>query len=100
MQSKHLSVLIHIRTKGEVGAPLNQFSPPVKYFNEHSKGVLLLWIIYVISVLFSCSFVQSVCRCLVVTCWERAALLARLSFVMSNCDVVTFSLVCWVRCGA
>ena len=23
-----------------------------------------------------------------------------LSFVMSNCDVVTFQLVSWVRCGA
>ena len=23
-----------------------------------------------------------------------------LSFVMSNCDVVTFPLVIWVRCGA
>ena len=23
-----------------------------------------------------------------------------LSFVISNCDVVTFSLVSWVRCGA
>ena len=30
---------------------------------------------------------------LVVTCWERADLL----FVMSNCDVVTFPLVSWVR---
>ena len=35
----------------------------------------------------------SVCWCLVVTCWERADLLAR--FVMSNCDVVTFPLVSW-----
>ena len=27
-------------------------------------------------------------------------LAAWLSFVMSNCDVVTFQLVSWVRCGA
>ena len=27
-------------------------------------------------------------------------LTAWLSFVMSNCDVVTFPLVSWVRCGA
>ena len=40
-------------------------------------------------VMLSCT---SVCMCLVVTCWERADLLA--SVVMSNCDVVT-----WVRCG-
>ena len=34
----------------------------------------------------------------VVTCWEE--LTSWLSFVMSNCEVVTFSLVSWVRCGA
>ena len=33
----------------------------------------------------------------VVTCWERADLLA-LSFVKSNCKVVTFPLVSWVKC--
>ena len=27
-------------------------------------------------------------------------LISWLSFVMSNCDVVTFPLVSWVRCGA
>ena len=27
-------------------------------------------------------------------------LASSLSFVMSNCDVVTFPLVSWVRCGA
>ena len=27
-------------------------------------------------------------------------LTSRLSFVISSCDVVTFSLVSWVRCGA
>ena len=27
-------------------------------------------------------------------------LISLLSFVMSNCDVVTFPLVSWVRCGA
>ena len=39
----------------------------------------------------------SVYLCLVVTCWERAYLLA---FVwVSNCEFVTFPLVSWVRCG-
>ena len=28
------------------------------------------------------------------------ALISWLSFAMSNCDVVTFQLVSWVRCGA
>ena len=42
-------------------------------------------------VMLSCA---SVYLCLVVTCWERADLLALV------CDVVTFPLVSWVRCGA
>ena len=32
MQTKHLCVLIHIRTKGEVGAPFNRFKPSSKRF--------------------------------------------------------------------
>ena len=32
MQTKHLCVLIHIWTKGEVGVLWNGLSPPVKYF--------------------------------------------------------------------
>ena len=47
-------------------------SPPVKYFTDRSKAVLLLWIFYVFSVLcLLCLYM-----CLVVTCWERADLLA------------------------
>ena len=57
MQTRHQCV-INIRTKGEVGAPLNRLSPPVKYFTDRSKAVLLLWIIYVISVLFCFCFVM------------------------------------------
>ena len=50
--------------------------------------------------------------CLVLSCfhahlfvdalWSPAGkgLTSWLSFVMSNCDVVTFPLVSWVRCGA
>ena len=34
---------------------------------------------------------------LVVTCWERADLLAL--DVVYNCEFVTFPLVSWVRCG-
>ena len=47
MQTKHICVLIHIRTKGEVGAPLNLFKPSSKYFTDRSNAVLLLWIVYV-----------------------------------------------------
>ena len=40
MQTKYLCVLIHIWIKGEVVAPLNGLSTPVKYFTDRSKGVL------------------------------------------------------------
>ena len=59
------------------------------------------------------SFVDHLCYiCLVLLCfhtrlfvdalWSPAekGLTSRLSFVMSNCDVVTFLLVAWVMCGA
>ena len=47
-------------------------------------------------VMLSCT---SVCWCPVVTCWEMADLFALVCDVY-NCDVVTFPLVSWVRCGA
>ena len=52
------------------------------------------------------------CFCLVLLCFHAhlfvdalcspagKGLTSWLSFVMSNCDVVTFPLVSWVRCGA
>ena len=46
---------------------------------------------------FAVSLCASVCMCFVVTCWERADLLT--SFVVTNCEFVTFPLVSWVRCG-
>ena len=53
-------------------------SPPVKYFTDRSKAVLLLWIFY--GFFFCLAFVMPLCAsvymCLVVTCWERADLLA------------------------
>ena len=73
-------------------------SPPVKYFTERSTAVLLLWIFYVF---FCLVFVMHLCAsvylCLVVTCWEMADL-TWLSFVVYNCEFVTFSLVSLVRC--
>ena len=47
---------------------------------------------------FAMSLCASVYMCFVVTCWERADLLA-LPYVVSNCEFVTFPLVSWVRCG-
>ena len=40
---------------------------------------------------------SSVYMCFVVTCWERADLLALVCGVF--CEFVTFPLVSWVRCG-
>ena len=41
-------------------------------------------------------------RLLINALWSSALkrLTSWLSFVMSNCEVVTFPLVSWVRCGA
>ena len=52
-------------------------SPPVKYFTDRSKAVLLLWIFYVFVLSCVCYVLcASVYMCFVVTCWERADLLA------------------------
>ena len=45
---------------------------------------------------FSVPLCVSVYMCLVVTCWERANLLA---LVCGVCEFVNFPLVSWVRCG-
>ena len=60
---------------------------------------LLLWIIYIISVLFLLCFRA---RLFIGALWSPAGkgLTSWLSFVMSNCEVVTFPLVSWVRYGA
>ena len=82
MQTKHLCVLINIRTKVEVGAPLSWFKPSNKiFFTDRSKAVLLLWIFYVISVLFCNAIMHVFSFVLVVTCWEAADFLALI------CDV-------------
>ena len=68
--------------------------PPVKYFTDCSKAVLLICF-------FCLSFAMPLCTsvyvCLVVTCWEKADLLALVCG--SGCEFVTFPLVSWVRCG-
>ena len=46
-------------------------SPPVIYFTDRSRAVLLLWIFYVFFCLaFAMPLCASVCMCLVVACWE------------------------------
>ena len=52
-------------------------SPAVKYFTNRSQAVLLLWIFYVFALSCVCYVLcTSVYMCFVVTCWERADLLA------------------------
>ena len=53
------------------------FSPQVKYLTDRSQAVLLMQIFYVFfSLVFDLPLCASVYLCFVVTCWERAALLA------------------------
>ena len=65
MRTKHLKVLIHIRKSIRVRlVPSNMFKPVV--FTDHSKAVLLLWILCVIilgfmSVMLSCLFLAALC---------------------------------------
>ena len=49
------------------------------------------WLVFVIP-LFASAYL-----CLMVTCWE--GLTSLLSFVVYNCEFVTFPLVSVVRCG-
>ena len=71
---------------------------PVKYFTDRSKAVLLLWIFYVFSVL---CLLCLCARLFICTLWSPAGkgLTSWLSFVVSYCEFVTFSLVSWVRLG-
>ena len=52
---------------------------------------------FLFCLVFAMSLFVSVYMCLVVTCWERADLLALVLGVC--CEFVTFPLVSWVKCG-
>ena len=52
---------------------------------------------FLFCLVFAMSLCASVYVCFVVTCWERADLLALVCGVF--CEFVTFPLVPWVRCG-
>ena len=49
---------------------------------------------FLFCLVFAMSLCASVCMCFVVTCWERADLLALVCG-----EFVTFPLVSWVKCG-
>ena len=77
-------VLVRIRVRGGVGA-VRLVSPPVKYFTDHSKADLLLWIFYVFSVLCLLCLCE---RLFICALWSPAGkeLISWLSFVLiSHC---------------
>ena len=97
--TRHLCVLVRVWAGGGVVAPLGRCGPFSEYFTGCARAVLLLWIIYVILSCLLCFHERLVVDAL----WSPAGkgLASWTSFVMSNCDVVTFGpLVSWVRCGA
>ena len=59
-------------------------SPPVKYFTDRSKTVLLLWIFYVFSVLCLLYFFARLFMCALLSPAGKG-LTSWLSFVVSNC---------------
>ena len=61
------------------------FKPSIIIFTVLSKAVFLLWIVFVLFVCFVA--VLSVPCSLVITCWERACLLALLCIVFSCVSV-------------
>ena len=71
-------------------------SPPVKYFTDRYKVVLLLWIFFSVLCLL-CLFA----RLFICALWSPAkkGLTSWLPFVVSNCEFVTFILVSLVRRG-
>ena len=99
MQTKYLCVLIHIWIKGEVGAPLNRFKPSSKIFYWPFQGGSSF-----VDLLCFCSVLCLLClyaRLFICALWSPAGkgLTSWISFVVSNCEFVTFPLVFLVGCG-
>ena len=98
MLTKHLCVLIHFWTKGEVGALFNRFKPSSKIFYWPFQGGNSFEDL----LCFSVFCLQCLCaRLFICALWSPAGkgLTSWLSFAVSNCEFVTFPLVSWVRCG-
>ena len=76
----------------------SKLSDSPKYFTDRSKAVIFCGsFMFLFCLVFAMSLCASVYMCFVVTCWERADLLALVCGVY--CEFVTFPLVSWVRCG-
>ena len=97
MRTKHLSVLIQIRIKGEVGTV--RYAYTLQYiFYWQFKAVLLLWIVLVIFVKLSRS---SLSCCPVCTLHSCNHLLGNCLSLVSlvRCDLSLSHMVSRVRCG-
>ena len=66
MQTKYLCVLITSELRVRLAHRETGLSPPVKYYTDRSKAVLLLWIFYVF--VLSCVCYVFVHACLYVLC--------------------------------
>ena len=80
-------------------APLNWFKPSSKIFYWPFQGGTSF-----VDLLCFCSVLCLLCLCarlFICALWSPAGkrLTSWLSFVVSNCEFVTFPLVSWVRCG-
>ena len=97
----HHNVLIRFGfVKGEVGAPWNRFKPSSKTFYCMFQGGTSF-----VDLLCFCSVLCLLCLCarlFICALWSPAGkgLTSWLSFVVFNCEFVTFPLVSLVRCGA
>ena len=99
MQTKYICVLFHMLIKGEVCALWNRFKPSIKTFYWPFQGGTSF-----VDLLCFYSVQKLLCRCarlFICALWSPAVkgLTSWLSFVVSNCEFVTFPLVSWVRCG-
>ena len=77
---------------------MNWFKPSSNFFTDRSKAVIILWIIHVISGV--CLLCFLVCL-FIAALWSPAGkgLTSWLSFVMSFCEFVTFTLVSYPGSG-
>ena len=84
---------------------------PIQGISIHINIIVLFNICFYLPFQGGTSFVDSICFCCLVftmllctsvyTLWSPAGkgLTSWLSFVVSNCEFVSFPLVSWVRCG-
>ena len=98
MQTKHLCVLIHIQTKGEVGEPGNRLKP--------SSNYILLTVprryFFCVSFYYLCLVSVMLSRLFSAALWspDWKGLTSWLSCVWFYCVFVISYVVFWARCGA